>query len=57
MLYGWDGDDFIWRRECTDCENRVVVDAPIGTMHVIFRGISVSPEDWIKAEAIIAKEI
>jgi len=57
MLYGWDEDDYIWRRECTDCENRVVVDAPIGTMHVVFRGAAVSQEDWVKAKTIIDKEL
>jgi len=28
MLTGWDDDQFIWRRECGDCENRKVVDLP-----------------------------
>lgn len=57
MLFGWDEDGFIWRRECVDCENRVVVDAPIGTMHVIFRGGAVSPEVWARAKVIIDKEM
>jgi len=49
MLTGWDEDDFIWRRECSTCNNREKVDAPIGSMHVIFRGIAVSDEIWAKA--------
>lgn len=57
MLFGWDDDTFIWRRECKECENREVVDAPIGTMHVIFRGIVVSQEEWKKAQRIIDKEM
>ena len=49
MLYGWDTDEYIWRRECSECENREVVDAPIGTMHVIFRGVAVTDAKWKKA--------
>jgi len=57
MLYGWDDDEYIWRRECNECENREIVDAPIGIMHVIFRGGAVSTEVWKKAEVIINKEM
>jgi len=53
MLYGWNEDDFIWRRECDTCTNRVIVDAPIGSMHVIFRGGAVSQELWERAITII----
>ena len=49
MLCGWDEDDFIWRRECNDCNNRVPVDLPIGRMHVKFEGVAVSQEEWKKA--------
>lgn len=48
MLFGWDEDDYIWRRtsECEDCKDRVLVDAPIGINHVLFRGGSVSQQIW-----------
>lgn len=57
MLFGWDEGDFVWRREREDCVNRVVVDALIGTMHVIFRGVQVPSEVWGKAKAIIDGEM
>jgi len=57
MLYGWDEDEYIWRRECDKCSNREVVDAPIGTMHVVFRGGAVSTDEWEKAIKIINKEM
>ena len=57
MLYGWDEDDYIWRRECSDCVNRVPVDAPIGTMHVMFRGIAVSNAVWQQAVTKIDNEL
>ena len=57
MLYGWDNKEYVWRRECTDCVNREVVDAPIGTMHVVFRGAAVSAEVWAEAKIIIDKEL
>lgn len=52
MLFGWDEDDFVWKRtsECAGCPDREVVDAPIGIMHVIFRGCSVSAEKWLEAQ-------
>ena len=56
-LTGWNEKDFIWRQDCNDCINRVPADIPFGTMHTIFRGILVSPEEWKKAEVIINKEI
>jgi len=49
MLFGYDDEDFIWKRECSSCENRKVVDAPIGTMHVTFRGVFVTDEVWSQA--------
>ena len=57
MLFGWNDDDYIWRRECTECVNREVVDAPIGTMHVIFRGASVSDKIWKQAMLKVDKEL
>ena len=54
MLFGWDEDDYVWRRECNDCVNREPVDAPVSYMHVIFRGGAVSQEGWKKAEKVIA---
>ncbi len=57
MLIGWDEDDCIWRRECRECIHRLPVDMPIGTMHVIFRGGSISRKDWKKAITIIDKEM
>ena len=57
MLVNWDDDEFIWRRACKECENRQVVDMPIGTMHVIFRGCFVSDEVWAQAKTIFDKEM
>jgi len=59
MLVGWDDDDFIWRRadKCEGCENRQIVDMPIGVMHVIFRGVSVTNKVWEKALAKFDKEM
>jgi len=57
MLYGWDDKEYIWRRDCKDCPDREVVDAPIGTMHVIFRGSAVSDGVWTKAKLIIDKQL
>lgn len=51
MLFGWNEDDFIWRRvsECDGCPDRIEVDMPIGIMHTIFRGSAVSTEVWKEA--------
>ena len=51
MLSGWDDDDFVWRRveKCDGCNNRQMVDMPIGVMHVTFKGVSVSNKVWEKA--------
>ena len=59
MLFGWDEDDFIWRRtsECKGCEDRIVSDMPIGINHVIFRGGSVSQEVWPDAVAKFDSEM
>jgi len=57
MLTGWDDDQFIWRRECDDCENRKVVDFPVGTMHTIFRGFAVDAKHWEKAVKMFDKDM
>lgn len=59
MLFGWDEDDYIWRRTdaCVACEDRLVVDAPIGVMHTVFRGGSVSQEKWAEAKVKFDKEM
>ena len=59
MLFGWDEDDFVWRRisKCKECPNREVVDMPVGIMHVIFRGGNVSTEKWTEAKAKFNSEM
>lgn len=59
MLFGWDEDDFIWKRysKCDGCKPREVVAPPLGVMHVIFQGGSASQEDWEKAKKIINEMI
>lgn len=46
LLYGWDDDDFTWRNEIN---KRQDVDAPLGCLHAVFRGVGVSERDWKKA--------
>lgn len=59
MLFGWDEDDYAWRKlaDCEGCPDKEVVDAPLGVMHVIFRGESVSEEVWAEAELIFDEEM
>lgn len=59
LLFGWDEDDYIWRRtsKCDGCRDRLVVDAPIGINHVLFRGGSVSQEVWPAARAKFDSEM
>lgn len=58
MLLGWDYDDFVWRQvSCQGCNDREVVDMPLGVLHVAFTGQSVSPKKWEKAEKKFNKEM
>lgn len=58
-LYGWDDDDFIWRRAVKhlDPQARFQVDPPLGCMHMVFRGQSIPADDWQEALRILDKEM
>lgn len=50
MLTGWDDDAFVWRQVgCKGCKERVVVNAPLGVMHVVFYGQQVPEAVWGQA--------
>jgi hypothetical protein len=59
MLCGWDDDDFVWRRidrpHGPGGRRRVV--APLGCMHVVFRGQHVEDDVWKEAKRIFSKEM
>lgn len=59
LLFGWDDDDFVWRRTINPWEpqGRLQSEPPLGCMHTIFNGLAVSPEVWKKAQELIAKEV
>lgn len=60
MLFGWDDDDFLWRKTTdphTGCNYRDVVDAPFGFMHVIFRGVQVKARVWEEAKELFNQEM
>ncbi len=59
MLFGWDDGDYVWRRLTNhrDIDARVSVDAPIGCLHLIFRGLSVDQEKWKEVVRVIDKEM
>ncbi len=58
MLFGWDDDQYVWRQVgCQGCFERADVDPPLGVMHVIFRGKSVSKEAWLAAEIRLNDEM
>lgn len=57
MLFGWDEDDYTWKRisKCDGCKAKEVVEVPLGVMHVVFHGGSVSQAKWKKAQKIIGE--
>lgn len=58
MLNGWDDDDYVWRRiGCGGCNTKEQTDAPLGHMHVMFRGLQVDEKTWVKANRIFNKEM
>ena len=59
MLFGWDDDNFVWRRVTNvhDIDARKEVDIPLGCLNVIFHGEDVPIATWKKALRIFNKEI
>jgi len=59
MLFGWDEDDFVFRRLTKIHEDsaRRQVDAPLGVMHMIFSGRGVGEDVWKQAQDIFSKEM
>ena len=58
MLTGWDDDAFVWRQVgCQGCKEKVVVNAPLGVLHVVFYGQQVSNAQWEKAIKRVDKEM
>ncbi|MCZ6775260.1 MAG: hypothetical protein O7D34_02245 [Ignavibacteria bacterium] len=58
-IYPWDNGDYVRRRMSNhlDVDARVMVDVPLGCMHMIFRGQDISDADWVEALRILEKEI
>ncbi len=59
MLFGWDDDDFVWRKTtCVHCPgSKLIANPPLGVMHVVFRGVAVDTETWETANQIFNDEV
>lgn len=59
MLFGWDDDDFVWRKTANPWNpvGRLDEGPPLGCLHVVFNGVHVSSEVWGSARALFAKEV
>ncbi len=59
MLFGWDDDQFVWRRTTNvhDIDARTVVNAPVGHLSVTFDGQGVDNTTWDAAILIYQNDM
>ena len=59
MLFGWDDEQFVWRRTTNphDVDARTTVNVPFSHLHVTFDGQLVDQATWAQAIAIYQNDM